>query len=232
MAVQIPLPFHLDAEQSFAAYVVGPNSAAVAALQAAAVGTGDPLVYLWGESGLGKSHLLNACCQASQAAGRRSAYLPLRELQAHGPALLDGMEALDFLALDDVQRIAGDKDWELALFHLYNRLRDGGKYLAVTADSAPPHLRMELADLRSRLAWGLTLRLHPLADEDKLTALTRRARQMGIRITPKVGGYLLAHCQRDWPSLCSLLDGLDQATLAAQRKLTVPFLKHYLQDHP
>ncbi|TAN50667.1 MAG: DnaA regulatory inactivator Hda [Methylococcaceae bacterium] len=232
MVAQVPLPFHLDPEQSFAAYVAGSNSTVLAALQATATGSGDALVYLWGESGLGKSHLLNACCQAAQAAGRRSACLPLRELCAHGPALLDGMESMDLLCLDDVQAIAGNRDWELALFHLYNRLRDNGKYLIVTADTVPPSLRIELADLRSRLAWGLTLRLHPLTDEDKLAALTQRARQLGMRISPKVGNYLLAHCQRDWPSLCRLLAGLDQATLAAQRRLTVPFLKQYLQDHP
>lgn len=230
MTSQIPLQLHFNPEQSFAAYVAGPNGAALAALQACTKGGGEPLVYLWGDAGLGKSHLLNACCQAAQAAGRRSAYLPLAELHRHGPDLLEGMEQLDLLCLDDVQAVAGDDAWELALFDLFNRLRDAGKHLAVAADTAPAQLALALPDLRSRFSWGLSVRLQALADDDKLAAVSRRAHQLGMEITPAVGRYLLAHCPRDLPSLWRLLGRLDHATLAAQRKLTIPFLKTYLEN--
>lgn len=231
MIAQIPLPLSLNPEQSFATFVAGPNEAVLAALQAYAQGTGEAFVYLWGEAGLGKSHLLNACCQAATTAGRRSAYLPLTALHAHGPQTLEGLEQLDVLCLDDIQTLAGNAAWESALFHLFNRLRDAGNRLIVSADAAPAQLPIALPDLRSRMAWGLSLRLRTLADQDKLAALSRHAKQLGMEITPAVGQYLLAHCPRDLPSLWRLLDGLDRATLAAQRKLTIPFLKTYL-DNP
>lgn len=232
MAAQIPLQLWINPEQSFASYVAGPNSTLLAAIQACAEGHGESLVYLWGEAGLGKSHLLNACCQAAQSARCRSAYVPLAELRRYGPDVLEGLEVLDLLCLDDIQAIAGDAVWETALFHAFNRLRDAGKHLIVAADTAPAQLPVALPDLRSRLAWGLTLRLQALAEEDTLAALTRRARLLGMTVTPAVGRYLLAHCSRDLPSLWRLLDGLDHATLAAQRKLTIPFLKTYLQQNP
>lgn len=230
MPAQLPLQLSFNPEHSFASYVAGPNAALLAALQDCAQGRGEPLIYLWGETGLGKSHLLNACCQAAHAAGQRSAYLPLNELHRYGPYILDDLERLDLLCLDDVQAIAGDGIWETALFYAFNRLRDAGKRLVIAADNAPAQLPIALPDLHSRLAWGLVLRLQPLADEDKLAALTQRARHLGMTLSPAVGQYLLAHCTRDLPALWQLLDELDRATLAAQRKLTIPFLKTYLQQ--
>lgn len=231
-AQQIPLQLRFNPEHSFASYVAGPNAPLLAALRDCAQGQGEPLIYLWGEAGLGKSHLLNACCQAAHGEGLRSAYLPLQELHRYGPDALDELECLDLLCLDDVQAIAGDGLWETALFYAFNRLRDAGKRLVIAADTAPAQLPIALPDLHSRLAWGLVLRLQPLADQDKLAALTQRARHLGMTITPAVGQYLLAHCPRDLPALWRLLDALDHATLAAQRKLTIPFLKTYLQHAP
>lgn len=229
MATQLPLQLCFNQEQSFANYITGPNSTVAQALRGCAEGCGEPLVFLWSETGLGKSHLLNACCQLAQTLQRRSAYIPLTELRQHGSAVLENMEYLDLLCLDDIQTIAGDSVWELTLFHLFNRLRDSGKYMLISANTAPAQLPLVLPDLHSRLTWGLTLRLHDLTDEDKLAAVNQRSQQLGMSISPAVGKYLLAHYPRDLPGLWRLLDGLDSATLAAQRKLTIPFLKAYLE---
>lgn len=230
MLQQVPLQLRFNPAQTFASFLTGGNEAAMAALAACAAGRGETLIFLWGGAGLGKSHLLNASCQASHGAGKRSAYLPLAEIRRHGPEILEGLEQMDLLCLDDIHCVAGEQAWEHALFHLFNRLRDAGGRLIAAADASPPSLPLGLPDLRSRLGWGLTFRINALTDEDKLAALSQRAKQLGMELTPAVGHYLLTHCPRDQSSLWRLLDLLDQATLAAKRKLTIPFIKLYLEN--
>ena len=95
---------------------------------------------------------------------------------------------------------------------------------------SPAVLGIVLADLHSRLAGSLVLYLRPLRDEDKAAALRLQARQRGMEMSAEVGVYLLRRCPRDMAALFSLLDVLDRATLAAQRKLTVPFVKEVLRQ--
>src|SRR5690606_3538704 len=134
-----------------------------------------PFLFLWGGAGSGRSHLLQAACRRAQAHGLAFQYLPLQELSKCAPAdLFAGLEALDYIALDDLQTVAGEPAWEQALFSLYNRLRDSGKRLLIAADANPRDLPLQLEDLRSRLQWGLTFQLHPLADEEKQQALQMR----------------------------------------------------------
>lgn len=229
MAQQIPLHFAVDPLQTFEAYCVGPNAEAADAARRCARGEGDALLYLWGETGLGKTHLVNAACREAFHSGRSAACLPLALVGEYGPAVLDGMENQNLVCLDDIERIAGRDDWERQLFGLFNASRDAGNTLLVTAASPPADLPVALPDLKTRLAWGLVLRLHPLADEHKLAALEQRAGMLGLELSPQVGRFLLSHCRRDMASLQALLEELDHATLAAKRRLTIPFIKSYLE---
>lgn len=155
-------------------------------------------------------------------------YLPLGEVASYGPALLDGLEQSDLVCLDDLQAVAGDPVWEEALFHLFNRLRDSGRRLLLAADAAPRELPVRLADLQSRLSLALVFQLQPLSDEDKLRALQLRASRRGLNLPDDVGRFILTRGGRSMSALFELLDQLDQASLQAQRKLTIPFLKETL----
>jgi DnaA family protein len=182
-------------------------------------------LYFWGEAGSGKTHLLEAACHAAATAHGRPMYVSLRARAELAPTLLDDVEQYALVCLDDVDAVAGDSAWERALFALYERLRAAGGMLMVAARANPASLGFALRDLATRLAAGLVYQLQPLTDEDKIAALQRRADRRGFDLGADVAKYLLARYPRDTHSLFALLDRLDVATLEAQRRLTVPFLR-------
>lgn len=229
---QQPLPLGFDPLQGFEEFHAGPNTELVAHLQSLAAAGPEPFIYLWGGGAQGKTHLLNACCRDAHRRGFSCAYLPLPTLKLHGTQMLDGLDQLDLVCLDDLEEITGDPAWEQGLFSLFNGLRERGRRLLTAARQPPAQLPVALPDLKTRLEWGLTLHLAPLADADKLQALHLQARSMGLDLPPLAGRYLMAHRERDLGSLRRLLQELDRATLAAQRKLTVPFIKAYLEQRP
>lgn len=214
---QLPLRIGLRDSATLDNFHVGDNAMLIHTLEQAT----EPFVYLWGTGGSGKSHLLQALCRVEEAA----AYLPLVELKGLGPAILDGLESMSLICIDDLQVVAADPLWEAALFHLYNRIRDAGGRLVVAASLSPAALGVGLADLRSRLGWGPVFQLIALDDAGKLAALQQRARARGLELSDEVGGYLLRHSPRDTHALFALLERLDQASLAAQRRLTIPFVR-------
>ncbi len=224
---QLPLGVHLSDHARFSNYLAGPNREIVAGLQALLQGQEPHLLYCSGAAGSGKSHLLQATCADAQSQGLNAWYLPLQEELA--PAVLEGMEQADLLCLDGLQTVAGLPDWEEALFHLYNRVREQGTRLVVAGRGRPEELGLQLPDLVSRLYWGLLYRVQELEDRDRMAALQLRARCRGLELPAETGEYLLRRCPRDLPVLFALLDHLDVASLVAQRRLTIPFVKSVLQ---
>jgi DnaA family protein len=217
---QLPLWFGRREGLTFDDYLPGANSEVVDLLRR---GT-EPYAYLWGPAGVGKSHLLQATCRARGAA----AYLPLGELVDLDPGIVEGLEGLEVVCLDDVGRVVGHQVWERALCDLYNRLRESGVALRVAAGAPPRALGLELADLTSRLGWGPIYHLQGLDDTGKAAALRLRARSRGLDLPEEVARYLLRRWPRDNASLFGLLERLDHVSLAAQRRLTIPFVRAVL----
>jgi len=209
---------------TYANFLPGANAAALYTLQQAI----EPFVYLWGGSGCGKSHLLQAACHAEAERDGSPAYLPLRELATADSSICQGLEHMSLVCLDDLQAVVGQRGWEEALFHLYNGVRESGGRMIVAADASPFALAVELPDLRSRLGWGPVFALQALDDAGKLSALQLRAQVRGIELSDEVGAYLLRRAPRDMHALFALLERLDQASLAAQRRLTIPFVRELL----
>jgi len=228
MAEQIPIQFDLKAEQSFASFYTACHQEVIQHLTDTASGKGNQQIYLWGAKGLGKTHLLQACCQQAHQRQRSAFYLPLQKNQLPTPDVLEGLEALDLICIDNIENCAGDSAWELALFNFYNLNRDSDHQLIISAHCPPNFLPLELPDLKTRMSWGLTLKLQELSDAERIAALTCKAKHLGFEITTQVGQFLNKHYARDLPALWSLLPKLEQATLVAKRKLTVPFLKQIL----
>ena len=225
---QLPLGLALRDSARFTSYFPGRNREAVSHLRQAAEGTGERLVYLAGAAGLGKTHLLQAACHHAAGHGRAAFYLPLRDFPALSPRMLEGLEQLDLVCLDDVSAVAGSGDWEAGLFDLFNRVREGGATLLVTAEQRPDRAGFHLPDLVSRLGWGVTYVLRPLDDASVGDALQHRAVQRGLELPEETARFLMRRYPRDLASMCDLLERLDQASLAAQRRLTIPFVKAVL----
>ncbi len=189
----------------------------------------DKLLYIWGTAGSGKSHLLQACCQATNAC-QSAIYLPLKLLKEWGPQSIEGLEDQNLICIDDIDLISNHSAWEEALFHLYNRIKDSEHGILIISGNQPPaQLQIKLPDLRSRLGWGLVFQLHELSDHDKITALQLHAAKRGFDLPESVGQLLLTRCSRNMHDLFDLLNRLDDASLAAQRKITVPFVKETLK---
>lgn len=186
------------------------------------------VIYIWGVPGSGKSHLLQAGCQASAQEGASTIYLPLKLLHTWAPAVLEGMSEHDWVAVDDVEEIAGNPAWEEALFHLYNQIQIRNKILIIAGQVPPRQTRWHLADLRSRLTHALILQIHELSDENKINILQGHALQRGLDLSKQVGHYILSRCARNMHDLLNILDRLDHASLVEQRKLTLPFVKNIL----
>ncbi|MCC6206676.1 MAG: DnaA regulatory inactivator Hda [Gammaproteobacteria bacterium] len=220
---QLPLHIRFRDDSTFAGFEPGRNVEAVHYLQ---VGfTAGQSVYLWGGAGTGKTHLLEAVCRLAAGRGESAVYLPLRERADLAPALLEGLEALALVCVDDIGAIAGDAVWEAALFHLFNRVREGGGRIVIAGAASPRALGLGLPDLATRLSWGLVFQLQPLLDDEKAQALRLRARVRGMEMPEAVARYLLQRHARDMGALFELLERLDRASLAAQRRLTVPFVR-------
>lgn len=226
--VQLPLNLALRDDATLANYYPGENRELVQCLAAVDGGDDARTVYLWGGPGVGKTHLLQAVCHEAGRRGRSCAYLPLGGADGLRPDLLDGLERLDTVCIDDLQGVAGRAPWEEGLFHLFNRCRDAGARLVVGAAAGPGAIGLGLADLVSRLSEALTFHVRPLDDGQMIQALQLRAGQRGLELPEDVGRYLLRHHRRDMASLSVLLERLDRASLAAQRRLTIPFVRQWL----
>ncbi|WP_027960905.1 DnaA regulatory inactivator Hda [Halomonas halodenitrificans] len=225
---QLPLGVGLRDDATFVNFHPGPNATLVGRLTQQLEPGGEPFLYLWGAPGVGRSHLLQAACHAASDHGERTLYLPLEELGHFPPLMLEDIERLDLLAIDDLERVVGRPRWEEALFHAFNRLRDAGKRLVVAAEAPPRQLPVKLPDLASRLTWGLTFHVQGLDDAGRLAALQLRARVRGMQLGDEVARYILHRGSRRLDELFLLLEELDHASLSAQRKLTIPFVKQAL----
>ena len=229
MNPQLPLALRWPRRRRFEHFHVGANAAALDSVRRLAVEPGAPWIYLHGAGGSGRTHLLLATCQAATAAGRRAQYLPLATMSDHA-AVLRGVAGSELLALDDLGAIAGNHDAEHALFDLYNRTRADGSALLFAADTAPAQLGIELPDLRSRLGACTQFALKPLDDDERRDVLRSSASERGIELDDSVLDWLFARYARDLGALLDLLDQLDQASLAAQRRITIPFLRDVLRE--
>ncbi|MEP4146585.1 MAG: DnaA regulatory inactivator Hda [Halioglobus sp.] len=224
---QLPLLVQLRDDATLENFLPTPaTQGLLQGVKALCAGSGDSVVFLHGTRGTGKSHLLQAACHM---AGDRALYLPLRELSVYPPEeVLSGVETLGLVALDDLDVVLGNEAWELALFDLYNRAKEWGCRLLIAANGAPRVLDVSLADLRSRLSWGVVYQLPSLNDEEKQAILQFRAARRGLSLPDEVAVFIVNRAPRDLEPLLDLLGKLDRASLVQKRALSIPFVKEAL----
>jgi DnaA family protein len=218
---QLLLDLNAVKPQTLDTFVVGRNEELLQLLRQYATHTAhiprDRFVYIWGESGAGKTHLLKALAMAAQ-----SRYV------AAGSAVEDYLFAphIRLYLLDDCEQLTPDA--QIAAFNLYNEVKENGGLLVASGDQAPLALSLR-EDLRTRLGWGLVYQLHGLTDEEKIAALTHAAQARGMSLAPGVLPYLITHFRRDMQSLSAMLDALDRYSLETKRPITLPLVRSLLQ---
>jgi DnaA family protein len=221
---QLTLGVQLKERATFASFLTARNVELVNHLRNLAEATPPGATWIAGPHTAGKSHLLQAVCAAT-APGRRAAYLPLESLMPFGPEALDGAEQLDVACYDDVQCIAGFPDWERKLFSLWQLALERGATLLFAARENPAQVAFDLQDLKSRLTSCAVFAVRELNEEEQQEALELRARLRGFELPVETARFLQRRFPRDMRSLCEVLDTLDDAAFAAQRRITVPFIR-------
>jgi DnaA-homolog protein len=225
---QIPLPFGNSEHFSFEIFVPGQNQQVVDTLKSVIFNDTAELLYLWGYPGTGKSHLLQATCGHASRNKMKPVYIPLSEYAQLVPDILSGLESLDLVCIDDLDFIAGEPEWERAMFNLYNALLENNKSLVITSEKSPTGNTIILADLKSRLASGITYHLRYLAENERLSALRKRAELRGFDLSDEVLDYLSSHVARDMHTLFDWLERLDKASLVSKKKLSVSLVRELL----
>jgi DnaA family protein len=176
-------------------------------------------------------HGQDASAAGSVRASRNGAYFSLDPALGLPPEALIGYERAPVLCLDDADEVAGSEPWERALFELFNAAGEAGTKLIFAAAVAPRAINWHLEDWRSRAAACLVYQLQELDDTGRAEALRLRAAQRGLQLPQETSEYLLKRMPRDLPSLCRVLDELDEASLVARRRLTIPFIRDALEKH-
>ena len=215
--MQLPLDIRLRDDATFANYIGD------AARQVAAA---SGIVYLWGEAGSGRTHLLQAACHEARNLGRTSIYLC--DMRRHSPEIFRDLERLAVVCVDDIHDVLGQDDWETALFHLVNAIRDARGTLILSADGPAARLSVALADLRSRLVAAHSIKTDDLDDAGKLALLKQRAAFQGFELADDVVRFIMSRSDRSVRSLVALLEKLEVETLRRQKKVTIPLVKQVL----
>jgi DnaA family protein len=228
MIRQFPLDLRWPPHQRLDAFHPGGNAAALREVSTLAANARHAWLFVCGGGGTGKSHLLIGACRAAMEAGQAARYVSLASVPAPRAQALAAAEAADFVAIDDVQTLAGDREAERALFDFYNRARDAQARVLFAAAASPSELGIALPDLVSRLSACTQCALHPLDDAGRRAMLRLLAGRLGLRLDDDVLDWWFARQPRDGAALVALLQRIDRASLASQRRVTIPFLRELL----
>jgi DnaA family protein len=219
---QLVLDLGADPAHSLDTFQVGENAELAHLMhQFAQRSSREHFCYLWGETGAGKTHLLQGL--AATPGARYIAHDAPEDQFVHA-------SGVSLYLVDDVDRLSPQR--QIDAFALFNQIREHGAYMVCTGP-VPPGVLPVREDLRTRMGWGLVYQIHGLSDDEKIAALTQAAEARGLTLSASVLPYLLSHFKRDMRSLATMLDALDQYSLETQRPVTLPLLRDLLlQGNP
>ena len=183
----------------------------------------DPFIYVWGEEGAGKSHLLRAWVAQALDAGKKAVYI-----DAAATPLTEAAFEAEYLAIDQIEKLGNEE--QALLFAVFNRFRNSGKgFLLLSSEHTPQQLVIR-EDLRTRMAYCLVYEVKPLTDQEKIDALVSMAAARQVTIDPEIFEYLLNHWRRDMDRLMQMLDTLDNYAVTMGKRITLPLLRQLLKQ--
>ena len=194
------------------------------------LGEGEAQIGLWGSAASGKTHLMNASADFARQKGVVLQIYDAAQLRHCAAAEFEGYSDCDVLAIDNLDAIAGNPQWEAFFYQVINRCRDGDYRFLFALTDKPDDLQTRLNDFRSRLQWGLMLQLPSGGDAEIREILRRRASLLGIELSAEVIAYLMTHYPRDLSAQMAILRQLDETSLSHQRRITIPLIKTALLE--
>jgi DnaA family protein len=231
LPLQLTFNMQLKSDLTFANYCLGSNKDAVSLLTVNYDNLFDSIksiVYLYGNPGVGLSHLLQASCHHVDAMGGRSMYLPMSQMIHYSPDVIEGVEYFDQVCIDDIGIISRIPKWEEAIFDLFNRAYDSKVKIIISSKKPPAKSDIKLKDLRSRLSWGVVFKINSLTDAEKLEAIKLRSKLQGHNLNEDVIRFLISRSKNDMHNEFNVLNKLDYASLKEKRKITIPFIKNIM----
>jgi len=221
---QIPLPVNISDNMIFESFIAGTNDQIFELLQT------NEQKFLWiaGDKGAGKTHLLQAKINQSNHDQFKFMYLPMRELSKFTPEILDDLDQMDLICIDDIDLVLGSKIWEEKLLDLYERIHNTKTIFIVSSKDTPQGGKFLIKDLLSRYSTALVLRLNILKEMDIVRAIQVHGKIRGFHLSDDVANFLLKRVRRDVCSLIEVIEVLDYESLAKKRKITIPFIKSIL----
>ena len=212
---QIPFEFGNFQKIDFTSFIEGENQDLLDFLNTMTKKKKNDCLYIWGSQGTGKTHLLQAACKQADDMNSQVTYIPLKQYEEFDSEIFNGLGKLDLICVDDLEFISGNLEWQQRLTLLYNEIRDNNNSIII----------IELDDLKSRLVWGQVHKIKPPNDELKIEILKRKASERSFELSKSVAEFLIHRTDRDLNSLIKILDVIDHSSLAAKRKVTIPFVK-------
>jgi DnaA family protein len=226
---QLPFDFSASEKYTFDNFLVSAKNSELVNLLTSFDRLEETVAFVWGTTGVGKSHLLQALCNENEVnESLQSLYLPMQKIKVFGPDVFASLHHMELICIDDFDLVVRDKAWEESLFEFFNRSREAGVKLLVSSDKSPRGLDFALPDLASRMSWGVIYRLHELSDDEKLLALDARAADKHMPLSSDVLNYIFQRHSRDLQSLLEVLNRLDELSLAEKRRLTIPFVRQVM----
>lgn len=227
-STQIPFQFGDFQKNDLESFIAGENEALIKLIKKITNKETNHTLYLWGESGTGKSHLLQAACKQAAESEHHVAYIPLNQIDELSAEMLHDLGELDLVCIDDVESVIGQIEWQQGLTWLYNELKDNNHSLIISGNTSPASSKLELDDLKSRLSSDQVIQIKSPNDELKIKILKLKAKERAFELSDEVIEFLIRRVDRNLTSLIEVLDKIDHVSLAAKRKITIPFVRELI----
>ena len=233
-------------DYTFENFIVGgSNKLAEAACRAVANHTEDSFnpLFIYGGSGLGKTHLLCAIRNSVRAKNPSMKVLYLKGDEFTNEmveAISQGVAArkifrekyryLDMLLIDDIQFIGGKESTQEEFFHTFNTLYEGKKQIVLTSDRPPKEIKTLEERLRTRFEWGLIADIQPPDIETRIAILNRKAKDLGVDLSPEVADYIAQRLKKNIRQLEGAIKKLKALLILDHVEINIAAAQNAIRD--